>query len=585
MKAVKRAKAEFFCPRRAAVAPAAVQKTPPWWVYALGLGLALFIAFQIYGPAMKGPFVFDDQYLPFLDPKMGGAPLLSWIAGVRPMLMLTYWANYAAGGTDPYGYKIVNVFFHFGSAVLLWLILSKLFEWAGLEKGLRRILSIFGALLFLVHPLQTESVSYVASRSENQSVFLFNAAFALFLYRRSIAITWQAAAGVLILLAAAFLTKEHTAVLPALLLLTDYFWNPGFSFSGIRRNWKLYVPTLVDGVAGGLFLYFRVLRGATSAGFSMRDLTPLNYFFSQCRAIWEYVRLFVLPYGQNIDYDFPVSHGAFDHGAILGLAALVAVTAAAWIWRRKFPLAAYGWLAFLILLAPTSSFVPIRDLLVERRLYLPFIGLVLVGCEFLRRLPVSRQLLSGALAAVLAIFAFLTWQRNQLWSNDVALWADAAEKSPNKVRPRFQLAFAYYDLGQCARASGEYARAAGVAKPDVTLLVDWALALDCAGNENLALEKLQAAAEIEETAHVFALIGMVEAKQNHRDNAFAALAEAERLDPGFDMLYFYRGNLFLMSQEFDRAAAEFRKALAMNPANQSAANGLMTAQQQAPVRR
>jgi Flp pilus assembly protein TadD len=572
MKAVKRAKAESSS-RKPAVAG-----KPSWWMYALGLGLALFAAFQIYGPAMNGPFVFDDQYLPFLDPRIGSASLLTWIAGVRPMLMLTYWANYAAGGTDSYGYKIVNVFFHFGSAVLLWSILSKLLDRAGVANGLRRVLAVFGALLFLVHPLQTESVSYVASRSENQSVFLFNAAFALFLYRRSVAISWRAAAGVLILLAAAFLTKEHTAVLPAILLLTDYFWNPGFSVSGIRRNWRLYVPAVVGGAAGGLFLYFRVLRGATTAGFAMRDLTPLNYFFSQCCAIWDYVRLFVLPYGQNVDYDFPVSHGVFDHGAFFGLAALIAVTGAAWIWRRAFPLAAYGWLAFLVLLAPTSSFVPIRDLLVERRLYLPFIGLVLVCCEFLRRLPVSRRVLVGALAAVLAVSGFLTWQRNQLWSNDVALWSDAASKSPNKVRPRFQLAFAYYNLGQCARASSEYSTAAGLAKPDATLLVDWALALDCAGNENLALEKLQAAAAIQKTAHVYALIGMVEAKENHRDDAFAALAQAQRLDPTFDMLYFYRGNLFLLSRENDRAVAEFRRALALNPANLSAANALMTAQ-------
>ena len=571
MKAVKRARADSSTSN-----PVAARRSS-WWMYALGLGLALFAAFQIYGPAMKGPFVFDDQYLP-LDPRIGTAPLLTWIAGVRPMLMFTYWANFSASGTDPYGYKIVNVLFHYGSAVLLWLILSRLLEWAGVEKGLRRILAVFGALLFLVHPLQTESVSYVASRSENQSVFLFDAAFALFLYRRSVAISWRVAAGVLILLGAAFLTKEHTAVLPAILLLTDYFWNPGFSFSGIRRNWKLYMPALVGGVAGGLFVYVRVLRHATTAGFAMRDLTPLDYFFSQCRSIWEYVRLFALPYGQNVDYDFPVSHGVLDHGAILGLAALIAVTGAACVWRRRFPLAAYGWLAFLILLAPTSSFVPIRDLLVERRLYLPFIGLVLVCCEFLRRLPVSRRILGGALTAVLAIFAFLTWQRNQLWSNDVALWADAAEKSPRKVRPRFQLAFAYYNLGQCARAAGEYATAAGSAKPDATLLVDWALALDCAGNENLALEKLQAAAAIGKTAHVYALIGMVEAKENHRDNAFAALAEAQRLDPTFDMLYVYRGNLFLLSREFDRAAMEFRKALALNPANLSAANALLAAQ-------
>jgi tetratricopeptide (TPR) repeat protein len=581
MKAAKRARAESTARRPAAVA--VPKPANPRWPYALGLGLALFAAFLIYSPAMRGPFVFDDPYLPFLNPNSGRS-FQNWIIGVRPMLMVTYWMNYSASGTDPYPYKIVNLLFHFGSSVLVWLILSKLLSWAGAEKSLRRILAVFGGLLFLVHPIQTESVAYVASRSENQSVFLFNAAFALFLYRRSVAISWRVSAGILILLAAAFLTKEHTAVLPAVLLLTDYFWNPGFSVSGIRRNWRLYVPTAAGAVGGAVFLYFWVLRSATTAGFGMRDLGPLDYFFSQCRAVWVYVRMFFLPYGQNVDHDFPISHGILDHGAILGLAALIAVTAAAWIYRRRFPLASYGWFAFLILLAPTSSFVPIKDLLVERRLYLPFIGLVLICCEFLRRLHADRKVVAGALAAVLVLFSILTFQRNGLWSNDLALWQDAASKSPQKVRPQFQVAFAYYSLGQCARSADEYAKAARLATPDAALLVDWATALDCAGNETAALDKLHAAAAMSPTAHIYSQIGMVEAKQNHREQAFAALAQAERLQPNFDMTYFYRGNLFLMSQEYDRAETQFRTALALNPGNQSAANALLRLRRRFQVR-
>src|SRR5215831_9143676 len=582
MKAAKRARAES--PSRLPAAVAVPKPANPWWPYAVGLGLALFAAFLIYGPAMRGPFVFDDPYLPFLDANAPRQSFLVWILGVRPMLMVTYWLNYSVSLTDPYPYKIVNMLFHFGSSVLIWLILSKLLSWAGVEKSLRRILAVFGGLLFLVHPIQTESVAYVASRSENQSVFLFNAAFALFLYRRSVAITWRVSAGILILFAAAFLTKEHTAVLPALLLLTDYFWNPGFSASGIRRNWRLYVPTAVAAIGGAAFLYFWVLRSATTAGFGMRDLGPLDYFFSQCRAVWVYLRMFLIPYGQNVDHDFAVSHGILDHGTILGLAALIAVTAAAWIYRRRFPLASYGWFAVLILLAPTSSFVPIRDLLVERRLYLPFIGLVLICCEFLSRLRLDRKVVAGALAAVLVLFSILTFKRNELWSNDVALWQDAVSKSPRKVRPQFQVAFAYYSLGQCARSVDEYAKAARLATPDATLLVDWATALDCAGNETAALDKLHAAAAMTPTAHIYSQIGMVEAKQNHREQAFAALAQAERLDPRFDMTYFYRGNLFLMSQEYDRAEQQFRKALALNPGNQPAANALIRLERRFQVR-
>ena len=103
------------------------------------------------------------------------------------------------------------------------------------------------------------------------------------------------------------------------------------------------------------------------------------------------MRLFVVPIGQNLDPQVDISRTILDHGAIIGLAALLAVSVLAWIYRRRFPLASYGWFVFLILLAPTSSFVPIRDPMAERRLYLPFIGLLFITVEFLRRWKTTRN--------------------------------------------------------------------------------------------------------------------------------------------------------------------------------------------------
>src|SRR5512143_4147669 len=113
--------------------------------------------------------------------------------------------------------------------------------------------------------------------------------------------------------------------------------------------------------AWGGFAVWRVLQGAPTAGFHVAGLTPATYFFTQCRVIWTYVRLFFLPSGQNVDPDVAVSHGLLDHGAIFGLAALIALIAAAWIYRRRWPLAAFGVFMFVLLLAPTSSFIPISD--------------------------------------------------------------------------------------------------------------------------------------------------------------------------------------------------------------------------------
>src|SRR5260370_17577880 len=119
------------------------------------------------------------------------------------------------------------------------------------------------------------------------SVLLCLSALAMFLYRKSAAITVPVVIAVLVLFALASLTKEHTAVLPILLLLTDYYWNPGFSVVGIRRNWRLYIPIAVVG-ALAIALVARVLSAATTAGFGVREFTWYQYFFTACRPIWDY---------------------------------------------------------------------------------------------------------------------------------------------------------------------------------------------------------------------------------------------------------------------------------------------------------
>jgi tetratricopeptide (TPR) repeat protein len=147
-------------------------------------------------------------------------------------------------------------------------------------------------------------------------------------------------------------------------------------------------------------------------------------------------------------------------------------------------------------------------------------------------------------------------------------------KSPKKVRPRFQIAYARYELGQCPEAATQYEIAAKLAPPDYTLLTDWALALDCAGHADEAIQKLEQAIRVESNAHAFSLIGMVYGKQGKKDEALAALAQAERVNPNFAMTYVYRGNVYEVSGEPTRAAQEYQHALTLEPANEAARQGL-----------
>jgi protein O-mannosyl-transferase len=561
-------------PTRVDSTPTAAEVAQPkrgWWPWAAALA-GLFLVLEVYGPALNGAFVLDDRYLPFMDPGIAQASIKGWILGLRPLLSFSYWLNYQSSGTESYAYHLTNVFLHFLGSIVIGLVAAKLLTLAGTSGRERSILSVTAGGLFLLHPVQTESVAYVASRSEVLSVLLYFSGFAVFLYRRTESITILRSLAIVALFATAISTKEHTLTLAALLLMADYFWGLG----GVRKNWRLYGILAIAG-AWGAFVVGRVLKGASTAGFNVPGLTPATYFFTQCRVIWTYVRLFFLPAGQNVDPDVAVSASLLDHGAIAGLLGLVALIVAAWIYRKRWPLAAFGVFMFVLLLAPTSSFVPISDVQAERRLYLPFLGLVLICLEFLRRLKWSQIVGSGI--ALLAICSVLTYQRSQVWASPIDLWKDAATKSPKKWRPRFQLAYAYYDAGDFSRASDAYEAASHLEPPGFNLLVDWALALDAQGKPQDALIKLQQASMLERSAHVQSLIGMVYAKQSKWQEALAALEQAEKIDPRFDVTYLYRGNIYEAAGDKAAAAAQYQRAIALNPVNQAARDALVRVSQ------
>jgi len=563
-------------PKRSPSAPveAAPASQSHIWRYALGCLIAFFVVFWVYWPAKDGPFLLDDSSLPYQMPVFYTLPLRAWLKGMRPLLMFTFWLNFQQSGHESsFGYHVANVILHFFNGVLIYLAVRKALGWLKIEKPSLEILSAFAAGLFLLHPVQTESVSYVASRSETLSVFFVLAAYVVFLYRQGPSAGMGRILAILILFGAAVLTKEHTAVLPALLLLTDYYWNPGFSFEGIRRNWKLYIPILIGGAAGVAFV-LRVLSTGGTAGFQIQGLTWYQYFFTECRVIWDYLLLFVFPFGQNLDPDVPLSNSVLDHGTIFGLIGLIAISALAWIYRRRFPLASYGWFIFLLLLAPTSSFVPIRDPIAERRMYLPFIGLLFITVDFLRRWKTGRTTLIAVLSVALLAEGALSYQRNELWGNAVDIWKDTVAKSPNKWRPRFQLAFAYFSEQHCGEAVEQYAKAAELEPPRYDLLLDWALAYDCAGKPEDAIAKLRQAVFIHRSAHTFSQLGMEFAKQKEYAEALDALATAQQLDSGFAMTYVYRGGIYELHHNVAGAVQEYRHALQLDPTIQPARDGL-----------
>lgn len=559
---------------------AATPPAPRWLLRAAGLLLAaLLLGFGVYQPALDGPFVLDDLYLHFGRTDADQIGLSAWMAG-RPLAGLSYYANYVMSGQTPGPYHVTNVLLHAGVAVLVFFIVRRAVQFAGsLREGWPPdlIAATCGAV-FLLHPIQAEAVAYIAGRSDVLSTLFAYAALAVFLRFRRPAIGMGAVAAVLLLSLAALLSKQQAVALPAALVIIDLVWNEGSAIESVKKNVKLH-GLLAAGAAAGAVWVFSVLARDTSAGLRVEGITPAEYFFTQCRVFWTYCRLLVLPVGQNADPDFAISRGLFDGGAWLGLAGIAALAAGALWVRRAWPLASAGVLILLALLAPTSSFIPIQDVMAERRVYFAMIGPLLILADLLRRWTLAPPLRYLAVAAALAGLGAATYSRAGLWGDEEALWKDTVAQSPNKLRPRFQLAHIYYKTRRCGEAAAQYEVASKLGKPTVELLVDWGLALDCAGRAAEATGTLRQALAVERTYNSLAQLGMILAKQGKFDEALPLLNDAVKANGRLPAAFGYRGNVLASQGKLLEAAEDFRRALAIDPEDAAARQGLRFVEQ------
>jgi tetratricopeptide (TPR) repeat protein len=534
---------------------------------------ALFGILYVYSPALHGHFVFDDLSLPFCKTVRNG-PLLLWISTVRPVLMFTYWVNYRLWGLPPFSYHLLNLFIHCANTGMVYLVLKRLLEKANWKPSKTAVGAIGGALIFALHPLQTESVSYVAGRSESLMSFFLLLAYTIFLYRRKDAISWTEAILVLFLFALGVRSKENAVSLAGILVLTDLFWTVPFTWSGLRRNWRLYC-LMVPGVAVAAAAVFRVLATAQTAGFAAGSFKWYQYSFTEARAIFTYLRLAVLPFGQSLDQDYPTSHTIFEFGAIWYMLALALMVVLAIRWRRRYPLFCFGLLMFLIWLAPTSSIIPIDDALVERRMYLPLLGLILIGCEAAGRLRVSRTTGMCVLASCVLAFGTLSYARNRLWGQPDKLLEMAAAHAFYNPRPLLNFTESLISQGRCDLAPAYLSRAEQRLPNNFYVDLAWGQTLACLGHFDAAITRLQTAAKILPCSRAYELLGLVYGQMGRQEDAGRMLQTAVALGPNSETAH---GSLALWYEKvnnFTAAEREYRNALNLDQADLWARMGMV----------
>lgn len=528
-------------------------------------------AFVAYLPALRGPFLFDDRGLELF---LQSPPPLSALVqrGARLITNVSFLAEARLAGLNPQSFHVTNLVLHLINGFLVHAILAALLQRRGPLGAAERFAAAAGAGLFLLHPLATESVAYISSRSELLCAFFSYLAFLLFLRSPDgQTMTWGRALAVTLLLGLGAVSKEPAIAMAAIFVFFDLTDGESFSPRPLLRRWKLYLPMLAAAGAIG-FRLFRVLSREGSAGVSAKH-APLDYLLTQFEVVWRYFGLVLFPLGQNLDHLHPIVRAPGTFSAWLGFAALAALLAAAWRYRIRFPLAFLGLMFVLILLTPTSSIVPIDDAMAERRLYLGFPGFSMIAAEFLLRLRPSVAVHAAAGAALL-ILAMLTWNRSALYQAAIPMWENSVAANPKNHRAWFHLAFAYYEDGRCADAIRAYEKGAALSpKPDPTLLADWALALECEGRTGEAEARLREALAIERHPHTLTLLGRVLAKKGNLEQAMETLNEALRINPSNANALAYRGNVYLLRHQPELALADYEAALRLQPGDPAAMKG------------
>jgi tetratricopeptide (TPR) repeat protein len=215
--------------------------------------------------------------------------------------------------------------------------------------------------------------------------------------------------------------------------------------------------------------------------------------------------------------------------------------------RRSFPLIAFGIIWFFVTLSPTSSIVPLPDVMFEHRLYLPLVGFIFLVAGMLVISEKRVRMLSMVVVIVILIFSVSTYRRNNIWRDDLILWQDTVEKSPHKVRPRVNLATAYIKVEEYDKALSELARA-------MSLEPDYA-----AAHEN---------------------VGVAYFRKKAYQPAIAAFDRTIELAPHRASAYYARGEAYMHLGRKDSAITDFQKALSINPSHLSARNnyGLLLAE-------
>ena len=532
----------------------------------------ILLGIALYQSGFSAPWYLDDGNNIVNNPLVKDFErAFAGIFKPRGFANFTFAANYHFAGMTPYAFRLTNVAIHIGAALLVWRLLARLYPTA--------YISLCGGLLFLVHPLQTQAVTYVVQRMAGMAAFFFLLSVYLYIRARESGelrrTFWYA--GALLSAFLAIWTKQNTIFLPCVILFVDFLMVDQQDFS-LRKSVRRALPFMLISAVAFLQQFYAstetlvalneqakayaetaslmaatdppamsepVVRG------SFLDAMPLRYFATELIVFWLYLKLFFLPFGQMLDYFGSVSivSNVFNLKTIVATVGWIVLFVTIHyyrLWNRR---VVFGFVWIVLTLALESSFIPL-DPVFEHRMYLPFFGGIIVVYELLFS-RISLRVGGGSAVVILLVLSVMTAQRNALWADPVAFWHDNAEKNPDGTRVMVILAKTYLDRGDYTHAEEWYTKALNIesVNPD-------------------PLAKIRSSKPLSD-------LGSIRLQQGRTDEAQDFFERSLQNNPGNTYASANLGKLFLGAADKEKGIALLEHAFKIDPLNRIALNSLL----------
>ncbi|MCX5694524.1 MAG: tetratricopeptide repeat protein [Candidatus Omnitrophica bacterium] len=495
----------------------------------LAISSILLLGMLIYSNTLRSSFHFDDSFFVINNSAIRDITNLKAIWNYIPtrfIVFLTLALNYHFHQFNVFGYHLLNLVVHLSSAILVWWLGMLIFSTSVMKKDYLfknfKWVALFAALIFLTHPLQTESVTYIWQRCASLVGLLYLFSVCLYIQSRLLRIQnyslpkW----GVVYILSLFFalmsmFTKENSITLPAMIILCEVCFFEPDKFS----NWRYTIPFL--------FL-LPIILSVLSVPQPGSINTGWQYFLTQPKVIITYIRLLFIPLNQNLIYDYPVVNSLNNLSFLISFAFLFVILIIAIRIFYKYRLVSFAILWFFLTLLPESSFVPLDNVIFEHRLYLPMVGFSFFLVSIIYYFFENKRLkpMVTILLIIISCYAILAYRRNFIWKDELTLWNDVVHKSPNKAAPYTNRGNAYYRQGNFAQAIFDYTQAAAIFPGYTTAYYN-------RGNTYY--------------------------RQGNFAQAISDYTRATVIDPSYAEAYLNRGFAYYLEKEYDKAWIDVHK--------------------------